>query len=130
MLSGDVGFVIDNLASYVSFIQSGRIRALAVTSAERWPTMPDIPTMAEAGVPDFVVTSWATFVAPARTPRPIIERMNAALREVAAEEAVQRQFLQGGARILWSTPEAAVARGRAERPMWQEAVRISGARTQ
>jgi len=54
MLAGDVNFAIDNLASYVSQIESGNMRALAVTSAQRWPTMPNVPTMAEAGVKDFV----------------------------------------------------------------------------
>jgi len=56
MLAGDVNFAIDNLASYVPVIQSGKMRALAVTSAQRWPTLPDIPTMGEAGIKDFVVT--------------------------------------------------------------------------
>lgn len=130
ILAGDVTVAIDNLTSYVPFIQSGRIRALAVTSAERWPTMQDIPTMAEAGVPDFVVTSWAAFVAPAGTPRPIIERMSRSLGEIARDPAVAAQFQQVGARILASTPEAVVERGHRERPMWQEAVRISGARAQ
>jgi tripartite-type tricarboxylate transporter receptor subunit TctC len=128
MLSGDVTFALDNLASYVPVIQEGRMRALAVTSAERWPTLPDIPTMAEAGVPDFVVTSWAAFVAPAATPRPIVDRLSNALREIAADQRTQQRFLQAGAKVLWSTPEDAVARGRGERQMWQDAVRISGAR--
>ena len=130
MLSGDVTFALDNLASYVPVVQEGRMRALAVTSAERWPTLPDVPTMAEAGVPDFVVTSWAAFVAPAATPRPIVDRMSAAMREIAADPRVQARFLQAGGRVLSSTPEEAVARGRGERPMWQDAVRISGARAE
>jgi tripartite-type tricarboxylate transporter receptor subunit TctC len=66
LLAGDVDFTLDNLASYVPLIQEGRMRALAVTSAERWPTLPDVPTMAEAGMPDFVVTVWAELVAPRR----------------------------------------------------------------
>ncbi len=130
MLSGDVTFALDNLASYVPVIGEGRMRALAVTSAERWTTMPDVPTMAEAGVPDFVVTSWAAFVAPAGTPRLIVDRLNAALREIARDSRIQGRFLQAGAKVLWSTPEDAMARGRNERPMWQEAVRISGARAE
>src|ERR1019366_3219590 len=73
MLSGAVDFAIDNLASYISLIQSGQMRALAVTSAQRWPTLPAVPTMAEAGVKDFVVTSWAAFVLPTATPRPIVD---------------------------------------------------------
>jgi tripartite-type tricarboxylate transporter receptor subunit TctC len=128
MLAGDVDLAIDNLPSYASIIQAGQLRALAVTSASRWPSMPDVPTMAEAGVPDFVITSWAGFVAPKGTPPAAVEGMNAALRAVTQDEAVQQRFLQSGAKALWSTPEALTAHSHKERPMWQEAVRISGAR--
>ena len=127
LLAGDVDFTLDNLASYVPLIQEGRMRALAVTSAERWPTLPDVPTMAEAGMPDFVVTVWAALVAPAQTPRPVIERLNGAMRQIVADPAVQERFLQGGARAVWSTPEEAAARAARERPRWQEMVKISGA---
>jgi tripartite-type tricarboxylate transporter receptor subunit TctC len=128
MLSGDVTFALDNLASYVAHIESGQMRALGVTSAERWPTLPNVPTMAEAGQPDFVVTSWGAFVVPAATPRPIIDRLSATLREIAADPAVQRRFLLAGARSIASTPEEARARGVNERPLWKEMVRISGAK--
>jgi tripartite-type tricarboxylate transporter receptor subunit TctC len=128
MLAGDVQFALDNLASYVPVIQEGRMRALAVTSAERWPTLPDVPTMAEAGVADFVVTSWCAMAFPAGVPAPIIARANAAMRTAQAEPAFQQRFLAAGARALWSTPEAAASRAARERPMWQEVVRISGAR--
>ena len=100
---------------------------LAVTSAERWPTMPDVPTMAEAGMADFVVTVWAALVAPAQTPRPVVERLNGAMRQIIADPAVQERFLQGGARAVWSTPEETASRAARERPRWQEMVRISGA---
>ena len=128
MLAGDVDFALDNLASYVPVIQEGRMRALAVTSARRFPTLPEVPTMAEAGVPDFVVTSWQGFAFPAGTPRPVVDRLNAALKRLAEDEAVQRRFLDVGATNAWSTPEELAERGRRERPTWQEAVRISGAR--
>ncbi len=104
------------------------MRALAVTSAERWPTLPDVPTMAEAGVPDFVVTSWCAFAVPRGVPRAITDRVNAGMREAAEDPAVQERFLQTGARVLWTTPEDAAARAARERPMWREVVRISGAR--
>ncbi|MCQ4161444.1 tripartite tricarboxylate transporter substrate binding protein [Roseomonas sp. GC11] len=129
MLAGDVTFAIDNLASYLPVIQEGRMRALAVTSAQRWPSLPDIPTMAEAGVADFVITSWGAFVAPAATPRPIVDRFNAALRQVTDDPALRQRFLQAGATPLWSTPEDAITRGKAERPMWHAAVQTSGARS-
>ena len=68
ILSGDVDFALDNLASYVPTITGGQMRGLGVTTAERWPTMTDIPTMAEAGLPNFVLTSWQGFVFPTGTP--------------------------------------------------------------
>jgi tripartite-type tricarboxylate transporter receptor subunit TctC len=130
MLGGEIDFALDNLASYVSIIRDGKMRALAVTSAERFPTFPDVPTMAEAGQPNFVVTSWQGFVFPARTPRPIVEKLNAALKTLAQDPAMQRRFLDTGAQIAWSTPEALFERAVRERPLWQEAVRISGARVE
>jgi len=128
MLSGDLTCAIDNLASYIPIIQEGRMRAFAVTSAERWPSLPDLPTMAEAGMPDFVVTSWSAMVAPAGTPRPIVDRLNGALKTITEDETQQRRAMQTGTKLLWSTPEGASERGRRERPMWQEAVRLTGAR--
>ncbi|HEX8665648.1 MAG TPA: tripartite tricarboxylate transporter substrate binding protein [Beijerinckiaceae bacterium] len=128
MLSGDIHFAIDNLASYVSIIESGQMRALAVTSPTRWPTMPDVPTMAEAGMPDFVVTSWAAFVVPKATPRAVVDKLSAALREIAADPSIQSRFQVAGARSLGSTPEEVQALAVKERPMWQEMVRVSGAK--
>ncbi|MBW6398099.1 tripartite tricarboxylate transporter substrate binding protein [Roseomonas sp. HJA6] len=130
MLSGDLDFALDNLASYVPVIQEGRMRAFAVTSAERWPTMPDIPTMAEAGVPNFVVSSWQGFVFPTGTPRPIIDKVSGALRRVASEQSVKDRFLRVGAQAVWSSPDEMAARADREKPMWQEAVRVSGARVE
>ena len=130
MLSGDVDFALDNLASYVPVITGGQMRAFAVTSAARWPTMPDIPTMAEAGLPNFVVTSWQGFVFPAGTPRAVIDRLNGALRRIAGEQAVKDRFLRVGAQAEWSTPEQMTERANRERATWQEAVRISGARVE
>jgi tripartite-type tricarboxylate transporter receptor subunit TctC len=128
MLSGDVTFAIDNLASYIPQIQSGKMRALAVTSAQRWPTLPDVPTMQEAGLKDFVVTSWAAFVLPSATPRPIIDKLSAAMRKIAADAALQKQFMVAGARCISSTPEAAIAFAAKERAMWKDVVALSGAK--
>jgi len=126
MLSGAVDFAIDNLASYISLIQSGKMRALAVTSAQRWPTLPDVPTMAEAGMKDFVVTSWGSFVLPAATPRPIIIKLSQAMGKIAADPDMQKRFLVAGARILSSTPEQAIAFAAKERAMWKDVVALSG----
>ena len=128
MLAGDVNFAIDNLASYVPVIQSGKMRALAVTSAERWPTLPDVPTMGEAGIKDFVVTSWAAFVVPAGTPRPIIDKLAAAQKQIAGEKAIQERFMVAGARVLSSSPEGALAFAAKERAIWKDVVATSGAK--
>jgi tripartite-type tricarboxylate transporter receptor subunit TctC len=128
MLAGDVNFAIDNLASYVPAISSGKMRALAVTSAQRWPTMADVPTMGEAGVKDFIVTSWAAFVVPAGTPRAIVDKIAGAMKKISAEEEVQKRFLVGGARVLSSTPEGALAYAAKERALWKDVVAASGAK--
>jgi tripartite-type tricarboxylate transporter receptor subunit TctC len=127
MLSGDVTFAIDNLASYIPTIDSGKMRALAVTSAQRWPTMPDVPTMGEAGQKDFVVTSWGAFVVPAGTPRPIIDKLSGAMKQIAADPEIQKRFLIAGARCISSTPEEAIAFAAKERAMWKNVVKLSGA---
>ena len=128
MLKGDVQFAIDNLASYTGIIDSGQMRALAVTSPARWPTMKDVPTMKEAGMDDFVVTSWAAFVVPKATPAAIVQKISQALQEIAKEPSVQERFQVAGARVLGSVPDEVVKLAHKERPMWQEMVRVSGAK--
>jgi tripartite-type tricarboxylate transporter receptor subunit TctC len=128
MLAGDVTFAIDNLTSYIPQIQSGKMRALAVTSAKRWPTLPDVPTMAEAGVKDFVVTSWAAFVFPAGTPRAIVDKVSAAMHKLAADAELQKRFEVAGALIIASTPEEALAYAARERALWKDVVALSGAK--
>jgi tripartite-type tricarboxylate transporter receptor subunit TctC len=130
MLSGDVTFAVDNLASYISQIESGAMRALAVTSAQRWPTLPNVPTMAEAGVKDFVVTSWGAYVMPVATPRAIVDKLSAAHKEIAGDEALQKRFLAAGGRLLHSTPEEAMAFAAKDTKMWQEVVQLSGLKPQ
>ena len=126
MLAGDVNFALDNLTSYMSTIASGKMRALAVTSAKRWPTMPDVPTMAEAGLPDFVVTSWAAFVLPTGTPRPIVDKLSAAMKKISANAELQKRFQAVGAHCLSSTPEEAIAFAAKERALWKDVVALSG----
>src|SRR3569833_1952055 len=130
MLAGDVTFAIDNLASYIAQIQAGKMRALAVTSAKRWPTLPDVPTMGEAGVKDFVVTSWAAFVFPKGTPRPIVGKVSATMKTIAADEAVQKRFQVAGARCIASTMDEARAYAAREAAKWKGVVALSGAKVE
>ncbi|MBR0642940.1 Bug family tripartite tricarboxylate transporter substrate binding protein [Plastoroseomonas hellenica] len=127
MLGGDVHMAIDNLASYTGVIQSGSIRPLAVTMPERWPTLPEVPTMAEAGFDRFNVSPWHFWAGPAGMPREIAERLSREIRATWANPDLQQRAIAMGARLTGSTPEALGARLGAETPRWAEMVRISGA---
>lgn len=127
MLSGDVQLAIDNLASYVGVIQEGRMRALAVTMGQRWPTLPEVPTMAEAGIDNFNVSPWHCWAGPAGMPREIAERLSREIRAAWADPALQQRVIGMGAMLTGSTPDELGARLEAEKPRWAEMVRISGA---
>ena len=128
VVNRSIDFAIDNVSSYTPMLRSGRARALAVTSADRWPTFPDVPTMAEAGLPDFVVTSWGALVMPAGTPGAITQKLSQAVQEIAAQPALKERFLNAGTRAIASTPQEAAAFAARERVKWKEVVRLSGAR--
>ena len=128
--SGTIDFAIDNVASYTPFLKSGRARALAVTSADRWPVFPEVPTMAEAGMPDFVMTSWGALVMPANTPAAITERLSQAVQEISREPGMKERFLTAGARFVTSSPQETAAFAARERVKWKEVVRLSGAKVE
>jgi len=128
LMAGDTDFAIDNIASYTPLIKSGKVRALAVTCPERWPTMPEVPTMAEAGVPDFVVTSWGAFVLPKGTPAAISTKLSQAIAELAADPALKAKYLEIGAIIKPTSPKETADFAASERVKWREVVRISGAK--
>lgn len=127
MLSGDIQIAVDNLASYVGVIQDNRIRPLAVTTQERWPALPDVPTMAEAGFSGLSYGPWHMWAAPAGTPRAVIDRLSEEVRAAFSDTALQQRAIGMGARLLGTTPEALQERLDRERPIWGEMVRISGA---
>ena len=91
-----VDILYASVASVAEQIKGGKLRALAVTSARRVDLLPDVPTIAESGLPDFDVTSWYALWMPGNTPKPIVERVNAAMREVSARPAVQERLRQNG----------------------------------
>ena len=128
LMAGDTDFAIDNIASYTPLIKSGKVKALAVTCPTRWPTLPDVPTMAEAGVKDFVVTSWGAFVMPKGTPNAIVDKLSAAIAEIAKDPVVKDKYLQTGALLIATTPRETEAFAASERVKWKEIVRLSGAK--
>jgi tripartite-type tricarboxylate transporter receptor subunit TctC len=84
-------------SSAVALIQAGRVRPLAMASARRAPGLPEVPTTAEAGLPGFTLDAWFAFAAPAATPVPVQERLNAALRALAGTPAIRQRAEQAGA---------------------------------
>jgi len=127
MLGGDVQMAIDNLGSYTGVVQDGSIRALAVAMDERWPSLPDVPTMAESGFDNFNRSPWHFWAGPAGLPAEIAERLSAEIRSLWQDPALQRRAIGMGARLNASTPAELEARLRAEVPRWAEMVRVSGA---
>lgn len=128
LMAGNTDFAIDNIASAMSLIKAGKVRALAVTSEERWPTLPEVPTTAEAGVKDFILTSWGALVMPKGTPPAIVNKLSEAVQAIAKDPTMQQRFMDRGAKLVATTPAQTHAFAAAERVKWKEAVEISGAK--
>ncbi|MEY3671564.1 MAG: hypothetical protein RI904_1221 [Pseudomonadota bacterium] len=122
LLGGQVTFAIDNLPSSIEFIRSGQFRALAVTGAERSAQLPDVPTMAEAGIKDMVVTAWFGFVAPAGTPPEIVNKIQQATKKVLAMPDIQKRFATMGGVPGGNTPAEFGAFMDKERESWRKIV--------
>jgi tripartite-type tricarboxylate transporter receptor subunit TctC len=104
-LNGSVDLAVDFIAPLISSIKSGQLRALAVTAGKRFPGLPDVPTVIEAGVPGYDVASWNALAAPAKTPRAVLERVHDALTKALAAPDVQKRFAELGVEGRPSTPE-------------------------
>ncbi|MCZ8391602.1 Bug family tripartite tricarboxylate transporter substrate binding protein [Achromobacter xylosoxidans] len=96
LLGGQVDSMFDNLPSSLPHVQAGKLRAIGVTSPQRLPAVPDVPTLAESGLPGFDVESWFGLMAPAGTPQPVIERLNQALNKALADPALVASYKQSG----------------------------------
>jgi tripartite-type tricarboxylate transporter receptor subunit TctC len=105
LLGGQTQFTIDGLVTLYPLIKAGKLRALAVARAERWPALPDVPTLVESGYPDFVLDAWTGLVAPAGTPRAIVERLNAAVNVGLTSAASQENLAKFSAIAKVGTPE-------------------------
>jgi tripartite-type tricarboxylate transporter receptor subunit TctC len=126
-IAGITDYGFKTALSAIPSIQSGQLRALAVASPTRIALMPDIPTMAEAGIPDFVVTAWNGLFAPAGTPRDIVDRLSAACAQVAQMKEIQETFAAQATLATSSTPDQFKAFVEAEIKMWGDVVRLTGA---
>ena len=126
LLGGQVQVMLSTFASALPFVKSGRLRALGVTSTRRSPAAPDVPTLIEAGVPDFEYSTWYGLLAPVRTPRREIMHLNAAARRVLASNQLKQKFESVGIDPLGNTPAEFDAYLKAESRKWGKVVRAAG----
>jgi tripartite-type tricarboxylate transporter receptor subunit TctC len=121
-LNGSVDIAVDFIAPLLSSIQSGQLRALAVTAGKRFPGLPEVPTVIEAGVPGYDVASWNALAAPAKTPRAIIDKVHGALVKALAAPEVQKRYAELGVDGRASTPEELKSFYAAETKRWTQVV--------
>ena len=130
LIGGQVDSMFDNTPSALPHVKAGKLRAIAITSAQRSALLPEVPTMIESGYPGFDVQSWFALSAPAGTPPAIIEQLNAALNKVLAQPDVRQRLAEMAATPAGGTPEGARKFAGAEMQRWREVVKAAGVSAQ
>ena len=128
LVGGQVQLMFDNLPSALPQIKAGRLRALGVTSAQRAPALPDVPTIAESGLPGYEASSWFGLLAPAGTPKDVIAKVNGEVARWLASPEAKEKLLSQGANAAGGTPEDFARHIAAETAKWQQVVKASGAK--
>jgi tripartite-type tricarboxylate transporter receptor subunit TctC len=130
LLGGHVKMMMPPIPAMIGYVNAGTLRAIGVTSKERSPLLPEVPTIEEAGLPGFVSEQRYGLLAPAGTPRPIIERLNAELRNALADEAIRKRIVDDGATPRPDSPEDYAAAIDQDRTLWGGIVRKLGLRVE
>jgi tripartite-type tricarboxylate transporter receptor subunit TctC len=128
LLSGQVSMTIASIVPLIPQVRAGKLRPIAVTGVRRSGTLPEVPTIAEAGVPGYDMTNWFGILAPAGLPAPILGRLDTLLRKIVAAPDVREVYAQQGADPVGAGPEAFAKVIAADIPKWEKVVRQSGAR--
>ena len=128
LIAGHVSIYVDPIITAMQFVQSGKTRALAVTTPRRASVLPDVPTAAEAGLPGYDVTGWYGIVVPKATPKPILDRIQAATRQVLDTPEVKERFKTFGLDPVASSPDEFTRFMRAEIVKWSKVIKDSGAK--
>lgn len=126
LLGGQVNYMFDSITSALPHIQSGKLRALGVTTAKRSSTLPNVPTLAEAGLPGYEVSPWFAVFMPAGTPKLVIAKLNAALLEAMKQPEVRSRFASIGAEPIGSTPDELAAHLARESARWSKLIAERG----
>ena len=130
LLGGRVTMMFDNMPSSLPLVQEGKLRALGVTSAKRSPAAPEIPTIAEQGLPGFEAVSWFALFAPAATPRPIVDKLQGEVKKILAMPEVAKKLAEIGLEPVGSSADELAAYQRAEIAKWAKVVKDSGAKVE
>ena len=128
LLSGQTQFTIDGLTGLYPLIQDGKVRALAVARAQRWPELPEVPTLVESGFADFIVDAWTGVAAPAGTPAAIVAALNRAINESLATTEAKAGLAHFSAIAQTGSPQDFAALIASELPKWAAIVKLAGAR--
>ena len=128
LLGGETQVMFVTLSSAISFVQAGKLKALGISTAKRIDALPQVPTMAEAGYPEMISSSWQGVFVPAGTPRPIVEKLHAALVATLDSPEIRQRFAGGGVNAVTSkTPEDFISFVGAETTRWGKVAKESGA---
>jgi tripartite-type tricarboxylate transporter receptor subunit TctC len=128
LMGGQVVMMFDQPVSTLPHVRAGKLRVLAITSSKRFPTLPDIPTVAESGLPGFEAISWAGVCAPGGTPKDIVNRLQGEVARALKLPDISERLLRDGIEPIGSTPEQFQAHIEREKIKWSKVVRDSGAR--
>jgi tripartite-type tricarboxylate transporter receptor subunit TctC len=128
VMGGQVEMMFDAITVMAKLAEAGKVRAIASSGATRSPVMPDIPTVSEAGVPGYEATIWLGIMAPAGTPKPIVDRLNAEIAKIVSSPDVKADWAKQGAVPMTMTPEQFAQYMRDDIEKWAKVVKISGAK--
>ena len=126
VMAGRVSMIFDNMPSAIPHIKVGKLRALGVTTSKRSSALPEVPTIAEAGVAGYESLSWSGFAVPAGTPRDVVLRLNREINGILARDDMKAKLAEQGADAVGGPPEAFDTHIRAEREKWGRVVRTAG----
>lgn len=130
LLSGQLQLIVSTILSAMPHIQSGKMRGLAVTTAKRSAALPNVPTVAESGVPGYEATAWSLLMVPAQTPRALVTRIHATTAKAVDNADVRKRYAAEGGEAIGSTPEAASKYLTAEIQRWAKVIKEAGVRSE
>jgi tripartite-type tricarboxylate transporter receptor subunit TctC len=126
LLGGQISLVFADVSTTLPQIRAGKVKGLGVSSVQRSPLAPDLPTMTEEGIPNYEMIGWFAAFVPAKTPKPIVEKLNSAIKAAVEDKAVQESLLKAGIEPLTSTPEELRAYVVSETKKWADVVKAAG----